>query len=70
MQDLIVFCSRPEAANDVISGRFLGPLVPDDFRPEGVGDVISDVDVERVGRGDIVKFGDSSDSRSNGSRDI
>ena len=29
VQTLIAFCSRPEAAGDVISDRFLGPIVPD-----------------------------------------
>ena len=26
---LIAFCSRPEATSDVISSRFVGPVVPD-----------------------------------------
>ena len=29
VQYLITFCSRPETDNDVISGRFVGPIVPD-----------------------------------------
>ena len=29
MQYLIVFCSPPEAASDVTSGRFVGLIVPD-----------------------------------------
>ena len=29
VQHLIVFCSRPEATSDVISGGFVGPVVPD-----------------------------------------
>ena len=29
LQNLIAFCSRLEAASDVISGRFMRPIVPD-----------------------------------------
>ena len=29
--DLIAFCSRSETASDVISGRFMGPIVPDNL---------------------------------------
>ena len=29
LQYFIAFCSRPEAASEVISGRFLRPIVPD-----------------------------------------
>ena len=29
VQYLIAFCSRPEAASDVLSGRFVSPIVPD-----------------------------------------
>ena len=29
VQNLIAFCSGPEATGDVISGRFMGPVVPD-----------------------------------------
>ena len=29
VQYLIAFCSRPEAANDVVSGTVVRPLVPD-----------------------------------------
>ena len=31
VQYLIAFCSRPEAASDVISGRFVRPIVPDKY---------------------------------------
>ena len=31
VQYLIVFCGRPEAASDVISGKFVRPSVPDKF---------------------------------------
>ena len=29
MQNLIAFCSRPETASDVMSGRFMGLIVHD-----------------------------------------
>ena len=29
MQYLIAFCSQPAAASDVMSGRFVRPIVPD-----------------------------------------
>ena len=29
IQYLIAFCSWPEATSDVISGRFVGPIIPD-----------------------------------------
>ena len=29
VQNLIAFCSRPEVTCDVISGSFVGPVVPD-----------------------------------------
>ena len=57
MQYLIAFCSRPEAASDAISGKFMGPIVLDkrvkfdchrkngsrEISPEGVGGGIFDV---------------------------
>ena len=31
MRYLIAFCNRPEVSGDVISGRFVRPIVPDKF---------------------------------------
>ena len=53
MQYFIAFCSRPESANDVIAGVFVGLIVPDNaailaltvlenFEPIALGDGIFD----------------------------
>ena len=31
MQDLLAFCNRPEGAGDVISGKFMRPIVLDRY---------------------------------------
>ena len=55
VQYLIAFCSRLQAAYDVISGVFVRPIVPDksiqfrdprlEHRPEAASDIISSVGI-------------------------
>ena len=58
VQYLVSFCSRPKTDSDIISGRFMGPVVL-----EVVSDALFGVAVDNVGMGVPVKFGHS---RSNG----
>ena len=49
MQYLIAFCSQPVAASDVMSGRFVGPFIPnthlkfDDHRRNGSWEIPPEV---------------------------
>ena len=58
VQYLVAFCSRPEEASGVISGRFVGPIVPD--MCEKFGEPHSnrsrEIPPEAVGRGIFDSF--------------